>query len=156
MILMMLLQDRECVDDLLGLESAKLKFAKRKLRVQRCKVVPSSIGLPSERRAVPAVPPRAKKSAATTITAPLPKGDPSLGEKLASLSKDERKAAKAANADRIKRRLAKKKIKEGVQKAHGSKERRRERTRLINNKSGGSTKGRVRSERHAAKRNAKK
>ncbi|THH16527.1 hypothetical protein EW146_g4122 [Bondarzewia mesenterica] len=41
--------DRECVDEILALEEGKLKFAKRKLRVQRCKSLtgdpPRSLGL---------------------------------------------------------------------------------------------------------------
>jgi hypothetical protein len=41
----------------------------------------------------------------------MPKGDPSLSAQLASLSKEERKRAKAADADRIARRAAKKKAK---------------------------------------------
>ncbi len=44
------------------------------------------------------------------ITIKVPKGDPKLGEKLASLSKDERKVAKASDADRLARRLAKKQV----------------------------------------------
>ena len=148
------------MDEILGLEPSKLKFAKRKLRVQRCKVISSSSVLPTskQRKTTHAVPPRAKKAAAATF-APMPKGDPSLGEKLAGLSKDERKAAKAANIDRVKRRLAKKKVKERVEKAQGGKDRKRERSRL-QNKNGGKVKavnkGRIRSEKSMAKRNVKK
>ncbi len=39
---------------------------------------------------------------------PMVKGDPSLGAKIASLSKDERKVAKASDEQRLARRAAKK------------------------------------------------
>jgi len=157
--------DRDCVDEILGLEVDKLKFAKRKLRVQRCKVVPPGGSTPSKPKPKPA--PTSKGSgsiakAAARAPAPMPKGDPNLGAKLAGLSKDQRKAAKASNVDRVQRRLAKKKVKAGVEKAmekSGAKVRERER------KVGGSkqkvkakvvNKGRVRSEKSAGKRNMKK
>lgn len=40
----------------------------------------------------------------------IPKGDPSLGEKLIGLSKEERKQRKSTDLDRLARRLAKKKL----------------------------------------------
>jgi nucleolar protein 12 len=149
------------VDEILGLEPSKLKFAKRKLRVQRCKVIPGGAALPKGKQPIkPAFSPRAKKTT-PPLPVPLPKGDPSLGEKLAGLSKDERKAAKASNVDRLKRRLAKKKLKEGVKKAQDDqgKERKRERPRPGNKSEGKAkvvNKGRLRSERSVAKRNTKK
>lgn len=152
------LQDRECVDEILALEPAKLKFAKRKLRVQRCKAIPGTVNLPTKGGRAASAVTRAKKSVATPSIVSVPKGDPSLGEKLAGLSKAERKAAKAANMERVQRRVAKKKFKEVVQKAQVSKERRRE--RIHKNKNGGSakvvSKGRVRSQKSMTKRNAKK
>lgn len=140
------------------MESSKLKFAKRKLRVQRSKLVPGSAA--KQHKTTSAVLPRAKKTAEAAISiVPLPKGDPLLGEKLAGLSKDERKAAKAANADRVKRRLAKKKARDGVEKAQGGKDRKRERSRA-QNKNGGKAKvvkkARIRSDKSLANRNAKK
>ncbi|KIM43189.1 hypothetical protein M413DRAFT_444003 [Hebeloma cylindrosporum] len=90
--------DRECVDELLALEEEKLKFAKRKLRVQRCKTVPGGklqVNQKRTRMAAPAV--------------VVPKGDPALGERLAGLPKDERKQLKSSDSDRVARRLAKKK-----------------------------------------------
>ncbi|KAF9223006.1 hypothetical protein BS17DRAFT_707694, partial [Gyrodon lividus] len=92
--------DRTCVDEILALEPGKLKFAKRKLRVQRCKIIPGA----SATKDASSV-----KSARTPNRAPVPdvpKGDPSLGEKLANLSKEERKQAKASDADRVARRMA--------------------------------------------------
>lgn len=98
--------------------SERLKFAKRNLRVQTCKTLPPSLGGP-----VTALPKAkeadAKKSGKSQVRAKVvkpapppvikvPKGDPKLGEKLASLSKEERKAAKAADEDRLARRAAKK------------------------------------------------
>ena len=59
-----------------------------------------------------------------------PKGNPELGAKLAHLPKEERKKAKAADADRVARRLAKKRAKalaeKGV-KSKGDRERVRKR-----------------------------
>jgi hypothetical protein len=78
-----------------------LKFAKRKLRVQRCKNTSSKPPVKTPTEAAPkAVRPR---------PLPVPAMDPALGEKLAHLSKEERKAAKSENADRVQRRLLKKK-----------------------------------------------
>lgn len=91
-------KDRECVDELLALEEEKLKFAKRKLRVQRCKTVPRGKLQVNQKKT---------RMAAPTVI--VPKGDPALGERLAGLPKDERKQLKSSDADRVARRLAKKK-----------------------------------------------
>jgi nucleolar protein 12 len=89
--------DQECVDELLALEEEKLRFAKRKLRVQRCKTVPGD---------KLQVNPKTRVVAAPLV---IPKGDPALGERLAGLPKDERKQLKSSDADRVARRMAKKK-----------------------------------------------
>ncbi|KAF5315204.1 hypothetical protein D9619_007095 [Psilocybe cf. subviscida] len=97
--------DRECVDEVLALEETKLKFAKRKLRVQRCKTAPGGKNAPNvnnDKR-------DKSKSKAPRPTVIVPKGDPRLGEKLHGLPKEERKQLKSADADRVARRLAKKK-----------------------------------------------
>ncbi|KAF8625973.1 hypothetical protein AX17_006697 [Amanita inopinata Kibby_2008] len=147
--------DRECVDEILAIETGKLVFAKRKLRVQRCKTVPGStvptrhLTTKGNAKASPSsllsssahtqsrhsqterksVRDQSNKHSTINRTTPsssssssrivVPKGDPKLGEKLAHLSKQERKQAKAADADRIARRLAKKK----ARMAMGSKDR---------------------------------
>ena len=68
----------------------------------------------------------------------VPKGDPSLGTKLAGLSKDERKKAKATDADRVARRLAKKRAKSLAEKGVKSKgDRERVRKRTSERKEGG-------------------
>jgi nucleolar protein 12 len=110
-------QDRECVDEILAMPSEKLKFAKRSLRVQPCKSLPPSLGGAATSLPKPK-PVELKKSDGkrtgkpaykpTPVAIKIPKGDPKLGEKLASLSKDERKVAKSSDADRLARRLAKK------------------------------------------------
>ena len=150
------------MDEILGLEPSMLKFAKRKLRIQRYKVIPSLSTLTSGKQdkttfTVSSRAEKAKATAKSSVT--LPVGDPTLGKKLAGLSKDERKAAKAANEDRLKRRLAKKKLKDVVKKAEGGKDRKRERSKL-QHKTGGKAKvinkGRIRSEKSVAKRNVKK
>ncbi|KAH0831838.1 hypothetical protein J3R83DRAFT_12688 [Lanmaoa asiatica] len=95
---------------------------------------------------------------------PVPKGDPSLGEKLVKLTKEERKRVKAADADRVARRMAKKRsrmalAKQGVPPQN--KQRERVRKAGATKKLGGTppkktTKGRVRSEKSITKRNTKK
>ncbi|TFK68036.1 hypothetical protein BDN72DRAFT_769940 [Pluteus cervinus] len=178
--------DRQCVDEVLAMEEGKLKFAKRKLRVQRCKTIPGvslpSKSLSSHKAAGSTKSPNVKATDASRrkpIPIPIPgntfipKGDPSLGAKLAGLSKHERKEAKATDADRIARRLAKKKARialgnagvKVVGKESGGKTKERKRDR----KSGGgdvdkktrtkiqtSGKGRARSEKTVSKRNTKK
>ncbi|KAG9315964.1 Alpha/Beta hydrolase protein [Chiua virens] len=128
--------DRTCVDEILALEPGKLKFAKRKLRVQRCKSIPSSSSVKKE--------PSSKlvKASKPAPIPSVPKGDPSLGEKLATLTKEERKRVKAADAERVARRVAKKKArmtlaKEGVPVK--GKERERVRKTSAANKLGGAT-----------------
>ncbi|KAI6128796.1 hypothetical protein EDD17DRAFT_1852840 [Pisolithus thermaeus] len=145
--------DRSCVDEILALEPDRLKFAKRKLRVQRCKTIPSSV--------TPAA--SSKPSTSSSISA-APKGNPSLGQKLAHLSKEERKQAKAADADRRARRLAKKKARMALDKQgvrHQGQGRERVRKSATARKSDAArprktSKGRVRSEKSLSKRNAKK
>ena len=134
-------QDRESVDEVLALEVDKLRFAKRKLRVQRCKTLPSALS--SSSSSAPGG--QSKKSNTTnnnnkgtsnagplhsSSTHPekssrpsskkppvvIPKGDPLLGARLKDLSKDERKVAKSTDADRIARRLAKKKARNALEK----------------------------------------
>ncbi|KAG8214408.1 hypothetical protein J3R82DRAFT_9404 [Butyriboletus roseoflavus] len=150
--------DRTSVDEILALEPGKLKFAKRKLRVQRCRAIPSATS-------VKTVPPSKTARALNHVPVPpVPKGDPSLGEKLVKLTKEERKRVKAADADRVARRMAKKKArmvlaKQGV--SPSNKQRERVRKTCAAKKLGGAppkktSKGRVRSEKSIAKKNTKK
>ena len=148
------------------MEEGKLKFARRKLRLQRCKTLPG--GSPSKRSAVPGdstSPPTLRtKGPPVAISIPaIPKGDPSLGGKLAHLSKEKRKEIKSASADRVARRLAKKKARNALEK-QGLKALSKDRERV--RKSTGVGKGssarkvvnktRIRSEKSVAKRNVKK
>ncbi|KAN0074721.1 hypothetical protein V8E55_011770 [Tylopilus felleus] len=150
--------DRTCVDEILALEQGKLKFAKRKLRVQRCKSVPNAT---SVKNAPPAKP---TQTSNRTAVPPVPKGDPSLGEKLVKLSKEERKHVKAADADRVARRMAKKKARMALAKQDMSLQTKRgERVRKASTakKPGAppkkkASKGRARSEKSIAKMNTKK
>ncbi|EEB91359.1 hypothetical protein MPER_10287, partial [Moniliophthora perniciosa FA553] len=161
--------DRECVDEVLALDSSKLKFAKRKLRVERCKTLPGVATKVSSsvKTSKSFTKPPSRHSASVSV----PKGDPSLGEKLVHLSKEERKKAKATDSTRLARRLAKKKARMALAvpgKGSGSelkiqgKDRNRERKNAATTKGkgkhgvGSATKGRVRSDKNAAKRNYKK
>jgi nucleolar protein 12 len=57
----------------------------------------------------------AAKSQDKAVTS-IPKGDPSLGDKLRTLNKQERKAAKSVDPNRVARRLAKKKARNALQR----------------------------------------
>ncbi|GBE84863.1 hypothetical protein BKA93DRAFT_827131 [Sparassis latifolia] len=157
--------DRECVDEILALEQDRLKFAKRKLRAQRCKIPPGS-----KVTTRPARPLKSSTASSSVVkhpgtaqarTAPAPRGDPTLGTKISHLSKDERKHVKAADPDRVARRLAKKKAKALAEKGVKVKiDRERVRKRAGEKKAPGAlqekVKRRVRSGRALAKMNTKK
>ena len=98
----------------------RIKFAKRPIRLQRCKATQqkalqkpaastSKFGTTSSNGKTAGSAPRLKDRA--VLPKSIPKGDPKLGDRLKGLSKDERKVAKASDADRQARRLAKKKLK---------------------------------------------
>jgi nucleolar protein 12 len=113
--------DRESVDEMIALPSAKLKFAKKPLRVQVCRSLPPNVrihGKPAGGAAGAAGAPGAsgKPAKKTGHTGPIPRGNPALGDKIKDLTKDERKAVKATDAERQARRIAKKKL--GVANAH--------------------------------------
>ncbi|KAM6494529.1 hypothetical protein JOM56_010890 [Amanita muscaria] len=142
--------DRECVDEILALEEGKLKFAKRKLRStavhltadsgnKSTKKAKSSQSQHQNQTKKPGKQGQQAVKPATPIV--IPKGNPKLGDTLAHLSKEERKKAKAADANRVARRLAKKKarmamdVKDKDQAGEGKK-RVRVRNSVKDNKSG--------------------
>jgi nucleolar protein 12 len=93
------------------MDETKLKFAKRKLRVQRCKIGKGmKLSAPKKGPLVKASTEKPGRSVRTKEADVIPKGDPSLGEKLIGLSKEERKQRKSTDPDRLARRLAKKKL----------------------------------------------
>ncbi|KAG8897005.1 hypothetical protein FRC00_004941 [Tulasnella sp. 408] len=116
------LKDISCVDELLALPSTKLNFRKRTLRLQRCKTLPRTAqsGSGPAPAASPSKPSSSHPSTKSNKSK-LPKGDPRLGARIADLSKEERKEAKALDTDRVARRLAKKKLRAGLdkEKSHG-------------------------------------
>jgi nucleolar protein 12 len=177
------------VDEILAIEEGKLKFAKRKLRVQRCKTIPGSSvstsrftlnaankaqaqksktqSQPNSQARPSKKPAQQGQSIKPPVPIAMPKGDPKLGKKLVHLPKGERKQAKAANADRVARRLAKKKARmamgtKGKDSNSGGKKRVRARKKANDKAKKGKTgkgkekKGRVRSEKSLAKLNTKK
>lgn len=113
-------------------------------------------------------PSSASSSIRTTAPSSIPKGDPNFGKQLEHLSKEERKREKAANADRVARRLAKKQVKAAMTKGKLKFEgegsgRERVRVRKKGGTPGASSSGktkakksRVRSEANVVKRNMKK
>ncbi|KAH9851826.1 hypothetical protein C2E23DRAFT_732469 [Lenzites betulinus] len=177
--------DRESVDEILALEEGKLKFAKRKLRVQRCKTLPGGPKLTavhnkkaarasasahsksapnSNSRGPNGAPGASRPRPVAMVPVRIPKGNPELGAKLAHLPKEERKQAKATDADRVARRIAKKRAKvlaeKGVKSRSGDKE--RDRVRKPRAPGGTRDKGhskpqkRVRSGKAISKMNTKK
>lgn len=101
--------DRESCDELIALSSQKLKFAKKPLRLQAARTLPGKkpvIATPSAGTSSDRKDSSAPRRAAPT--GPLPRGNPALGDKIKDLSKDERKVAKSADAERQARRMAKK------------------------------------------------
>ena len=118
------------------MEAGKLKFSKRKLRVQRCKgssgpSQPDRGTKGSNKRELiqkrTTAKPRDRNSASEPVRKHV-KGDPKLGERLKGLSKEERKEAKKGDAVRQARRLEKK-AKVTLEKAMSGKEKERVRTR---------------------------
>ncbi|CAE7212404.1 unnamed protein product [Rhizoctonia solani] len=110
--------DRASADEILAMEPGTIKLAKRKLRIQRCKTVPGvSLQKPkvsrpandSKKSDPPSKSDRQKPKA--NKPARVLRADTGLGERIRSLSKEDRKSVKAGDADRIARRLAKKKAK---------------------------------------------
>lgn len=156
--------DRDCVDEILALEPSKLKFAKRKLRVERCKTLPSSLNAPPrDPRTSSAAPSRSTRHPSTKLTGTpttVPKGNPDLGTQLAHLSKADRKVAKAVDPARVARRLAKKKARNTLQIPEQKKDRVRVRKNTAERKGAGAAalqkKKRIRSEQSVARRNTKK
>lgn len=143
------------------MDETKLKFAKRKLRVQRCKTLPGS-SIKVKSTTPKSKDGKDKKSTKPTRGPPVvvPKGDPTLGERLAHLPKEVRKQAKAADGDRIARRMAKKKARMAMGAGRdkvGEKERSRGvKGKKVVNSGKKASKPRVRNEKNAERRNAKK
>ena len=130
-------QNRSCVDEIVSMEAGKLRFAKRKLRVQRCKGSsgPSQHGRGTQGSKLQELvqkgttPKQGVRGLASDPVWKRVKGDPKLGERLKGLSKEERKEAKKSNALRQARRLEKKKAKVALEKAMSGKDKERVRTR---------------------------
>ncbi|WWC60308.1 uncharacterized protein I303_102878 [Kwoniella dejecticola CBS 10117] len=122
--------DRESVDEILALDSKKIKFAKRYLRVQPCKTLPSTNTLNNTIKTIASKATASSSSGKTdkdkdkkgskvksyVSAGPIPKGNPKLGEKIKDLSKEERKVFKSSDADRQARRMAKKKAKHALER----------------------------------------
>ncbi|KIY64162.1 hypothetical protein CYLTODRAFT_381221 [Cylindrobasidium torrendii FP15055 ss-10] len=142
--------DVECVDEVVAMEEGKIRFAKRKLRVARCKsTTKSHMNKPA---------PNASSTSTPAIVRT--KGDPMLGAKIAHLSKDERKSAKSADADRVARRLAKKKSRHAMDKDNAIPVKMRDRSRKKpshgKKPNSSAPKKRVRSDASIMKKNKKK
>lgn len=173
-------QDRNSVDEIMAVEQDKLKLAKRKIRLERCKTktassTPQKPRVTDGERAAKTNPQQkadpsksAKPQPGRSVGAPkspvkLPKGDPALGDRLRGMDKDARRAVKASDPDRQARRLAKKKARNALEVAgvHASGKGKSASGILGNMKKAGKPKvkakvSRVRGEKSAAKRNAKK
>lgn len=151
----------------MALEQTRLKFAKRKLRVQRCKPKPSAAASAAKSKPTPVSTAGKKILDPSHFVSSAPKRAPAEHEKraaeLANLPKDERKAAKAADADRLARRMEKKKKRHALgagvaEKGHGGKGLLGKRKPAAKDAPGAkkAKAPRMRSEKAVAKRNAKK
>ena len=112
----------------MAVDRTKLKMNKRNIRIERCKNVTSSVISKSSTRATASKrasnrdntsrPGARNKGQVPGRGVPeIPKGDPTLGDRLRGLDKDERRAAKAADSSRQARRLAKKKARHALESA---------------------------------------
>lgn len=111
------------MEEILAMDAKQIKFAKRTLRVQPCKTIPTANTLQNTIKKVAAgagggVSSNKKDKTKKPYVRPgvILKGDPLLGERLKNLSKEERKNIKSSDADRQARRLAKKKAKMSLEK----------------------------------------
>lgn len=112
------------MEEILAMDAKQIKFAKRTLRVQPCKTIPTANTLQNTIKKVAAGSggggassgKKDKTKRPYVRSGVIPKGDPLLGEKLKDLSKEERKTIKSSDADRQARRLAKKKTKMSLEK----------------------------------------
>lgn len=107
------------MEEILAMDAKQIKFAKRTLRVQPCKTIPTANTLQNTIKKIAAGSGGASKDKtkkAYVRPGVIPKGDPALGDKLKNLSKEERKTIKSSDADRQARRLAKKKAKMSLEK----------------------------------------
>jgi nucleolar protein 12 len=117
------------VDEVVAMDPVKLRFAKRKLRVTRCKVDtnPSLPKVAGRRGTTSGEIPTPGKAERPNL--PKPKGDPKLGERLKGMSKEERREAKKQDANRLARRMEKKKARISLEKSLKKPEKERIRVR---------------------------
>lgn len=121
--------ERTCVDEIIAMEPTKLKFAKRKLRVTRCKVAgDKALDKTANRTSAKASSQAPHKH---EVTKPKAKGDPLLGERLKGLSKEERREAKKQDPKRLARRMEKKKTRLSMEKSLKRPEKERIRVRKV-------------------------
>ena len=125
--------------------------------MQRCKVITAKTASSSASSSQANPEPRGTRPRFNLP--PIPKGDPSLGEKIAGLSKEDRKQVKADDKDRVARRMAKKKARMAMGPPGDPKKRDRER-KSVSKKKGfekpTAKKPRERSDKSIMKRNMKK
>lgn len=140
-----------------------MKFAKRKLRVQRCKANPAAANKAKAKPALPSDKTKAILDPSHFITRTSADHAARAAE-LAALPKDERKAVKAADPDRLARRMAKKKSRHALGAVDAAAKDGKGLLGKRRTTAGPAAKAakakaktpRVRSEKAAAKRNAKK
>jgi nucleolar protein 12 len=118
------------VDEVLAMEPTKLKFAKRKLRVSRCKANKDGPHQkqPGTSKGNPTPSSNSKKVSKEkllTEKGPKTRGDPNLGERLKGMTKEERREAKKNDPNRLARRMEKKNARKVMEKGlnKGAKER---------------------------------
>lgn len=121
---------------MLALDSTRVKLSKRKLRLERCKTSSAKAAAAAKAAKEAAYVARKEKQTADRKTRSaqfdasklpsvpsIPKAPrPDIGEQLKSLSKEERKALKSSDDDRLTRRLEKKQAKREAIKLEKQKE----------------------------------
>ena len=130
------------MDEIVAMDATKLKFAKRKLRVTRCKTAGdnSSSSKRNARDDPKSSDQPPKKSEKTKL--PRVKGDPLLGERIKGLSKEERKDAKKQDPNRLARRMDKKKARLAMERNLKRPEKERVRVRKVATMKSSNKKGR--------------
>lgn len=132
------MQETASADEMKAKKEAELKFQKRKLRISACRD-PAQLKVKAKKASERPAKHRTVEGAASAPSMVVPKGDPLLGDRLKTLSKEARKEVKAGDEARLARRLAKKAV--GKAKASAGAKDGKERIRKRTAESKGGVKG---------------
>lgn len=121
-----LFKDRECVDEMLALDTLRVRLSKRKVRLERCNTTRAAAAAKAKLKAEEKAAAKSEKQAAResalkakgkelqrasrALQSTAASARPDIGEELKDLPKADRKALKLSDEDRQARRLAKKQV----------------------------------------------